>query len=242
MSAFSPLTRAVPYPLRSYVKGFWLQSFRWCPPRALGGLEVCVSSGGGVGTTFLIAHLASYVRCNDRDDKDRLKHMPALPSRGYGQARFVYVCGDPVEATLSLIRRSFAVHQARKNGVLRPRLNVADLDGVLRSGSDPLGLTRNLLSWTDAGATGPAVMVVRYEKLWDVVPAMAEALGLPEAFVATFPERRERQTRFDEVPDQQMQRLREMYAPAYERLEALGDFKTLRWEAAPKDSNGAVAS
>lgn len=239
MSALSPIARAVPYSVRSYVKGFWLQSFRWCPPRALAGLEICVSSGGGVGTTFFIDHLSRFARCNDRDDNDRLKHLPVVPVRGYGAARFVYVCGDPVEATLSLIRRKFAVHQARKNGLLRPRLNVGDLDGVLANGPDPLGLTRNLLRWTDPGPAGPPVMAVRYERLWDVVPVMAEAFGLPEPFVSTFPARKQRQTRFDDVPAEHMKRLRDMYAPAYERLEQLGDLATLRWDTRPQVAVGS---
>lgn len=61
-----------------------------------------VISTGGAGTTFLMKHLSQFLQINDTFDRDRLKHLPRLPTGWLENRRILYVYAKPSEVFLSI--------------------------------------------------------------------------------------------------------------------------------------------
>ncbi|GIG53769.1 hypothetical protein [Demequina activiva] len=135
------------------------------------------------------------------------------PTRMPRGARMLYVFGDPVASTLSVIKRGsdsaewMALH-CEHLGV--PRCAPEDLIG-----RDALRIEEHLRSWLD-GELGP-IAFVRYEALWEHADRISDFAGLP----VTLPQRRERSTSVDQAPPA----LLETYAPMRELVASLPDWQ-----------------
>lgn len=152
--------------------------------------EVVVVSGGGCGTTTLIAHLSVYMRTNLLFDGDGLKHARRIP-RGFQAQKslIVYIRGDIESQIRSLRRRDSLRLQAAKLGGLR---------GIFVS---PKNLAEFIASEIAKQqeifelAADPRVMVVDFPAIFIDASELERFLGLEGTkFARTMPALRARRT------------------------------------------------
>ncbi len=189
------------------------------------GIQVVVGSGGGVGTTFLIEFLARYLSVNDPHDRDGLKHLRLPPLSFDSSLRFVFVHGDPRAAVVSLFRRRFHSAQAAKlqRFAAAPRCPIPygmSLEEYVAQGRDCFAFEAQFDNWYARCLHHPTLFL-RYETIWDNLPALARFLALPDTLMAEFPARRERNQREQAAPVRAG--LDALYGCFAARLEALPD-------------------
>lgn len=190
-------------------------------------INTLVVSYGGVGTTFLMKHLADYRQLNDFYDEDRLKHRGLPPLRFSELPKCIYVYGDPVKAVLSLFRRGYQMAQSQKlqhAGVTRngPIAEGETLDAYARAGIDRFRFEEHFTNWHDRFVLYPTLFV-RYEALFDHVQDIADFLELPTKVVEHFPEKKARTKSAEEIAPETMERLDQMYGGFHARLQLLDD-------------------
>lgn len=151
--------------------------------------KVIVVSPGGVGTTFLMDHLARYTSINSSADSDFLKHLPGVPERwlAKGKSRVIYVHGDFSRAYSSLKRRGWEkINYFKISG--RPAGDLTEDEFILSA-------TSQLNSFCGAANRHPeSVFIVDFDKVWNEKEAIRRFLNLPEDFASSFPARKQRHT------------------------------------------------
>lgn len=190
-------------------------------------IEVLITSHGGVGTSFIMHHIARYRAINAPNDKDGLKHLPIPPVSFNPGIRCVYVFGDPVMATLSLFRRRYHCAQSYKLNCLGSKVPATipiemSVDAYAEQGLDLLKFEAHFRNW-HAKYTIYPTLFIRYEKLWENLEALVSFLGLPESAVTDFPARRPRQTEPEGVSPVTWRKLRQMYASFDHYLSGVAD-------------------
>ncbi len=155
-------------------------------------LDAWVVSPGGVGTTALMSHVAAFLRVNELDDNDGLKHWPRPPLRRIEMSgtKVLFVTGDPAVICRSIKRRRWTATQAMKLGSLSAPL----LSGwrQLRALHDAVEAQRK--SWL--ALTSDRFRAIDYEAIWDSADMLADFFGVEDpAFVKDFPRRRSRLSR-----------------------------------------------
>ena len=189
-------------------------------------VEVVVTSFGGVGTTFLLEHLAKFRVTNHPYDADGLKHLPVPPISRHENVRFLYVFGDPVSATISLFRRGFQRPQSKK--LLRYRISPspvtagATLDEYARAGIDRFRFRFHFYNWYGGYLVHPTLFV-RYETIFNNLSAIVEFLDLPQEFIDSFPKRRVRTSEGIDIRPETMATLELMYGGFAKELGNLPD-------------------
>jgi len=152
-------------------------------------LDIVVVSPGGVGTTFLMQHLAKYKRLNGTYGGDWLKHMPRPPrlDRNADEVRFIFVYGDPDDIEASLRNRGWLNRQGAKLGSVSTVL----LLGSAKSEAFKRAVRRQIRNWTQP--FGSPVLRIQYEEIWSRLDEIAEFVGVADTdFIDTFPERKPR--------------------------------------------------
>ena len=124
-------------------------------------LDVCIVSYGGVGCTALMKVLSRYIRVNNLDDKDGLKHKrsPELDIYQKGKIkRVIYVYNNPMNAVLSLYRRHFHHAQYRKltGQKAPPRFELQD---YISSGEDMFQMNAHFHNWAKGSEKFPILLV-----------------------------------------------------------------------------------
>ena len=184
-------------------------------------IEVLVASYGGVGTTFLIEFLSQFRVTNDRHDGDNLKHLPMPPVSLNHRFRCVYVFGDPVVAAASLFQRDMQHAQSVK--LLQHRRDLSPipdgmaLEAYARAGADRFHFRAHFKNWHERYCVHPTLFL-RHETLWDNLDALSEFLGLPDEAIDAFPEKRERNTKLNDLPPETLAGLERMYGPLRDEL------------------------
>lgn len=150
--------------------------------------SIIVVSPGGVGTTFVIKHIARFAKVNDPYDRDDLKHLPSPPYVVEPEPKVLFISGDPNRSMQSIIRRGwFQIQAAKLGGVLSVLLP----DSTFTRRAYLQCLKRQQHKW--AGYRG-RILFVDFEDLWERATEIQEFLGMPKDFADTFPERRGRNT------------------------------------------------
>ena len=124
-------------------------------------LDVCIVSYGGVGCTALMKVLGRYIRVNNLDDKDGLKHKnsPELDIYQKGKIkRVIYVYNNPMNAVLSLYRRHFHRAQYRKLTGKKAPPNFK-LQDYISSGEDLFQMKSHFHNWTKGSQKFPILLV-----------------------------------------------------------------------------------
>lgn len=189
-------------------------------------LDVLVVSSGGVGTTFLLKAIGKFLRVNDPDNKDGLKHLPLPPiPQGVGP-KVIYVYGDPILASLSLFRRKYhhtlskiTQHFHRKGYIVPYDATIQD---YLNQPAEGLYFQRHFQNWRRIPTAYP-VLFLRYASIHDELPRLADYLELGEDFITSFPPRRERQSRLANLEPKVRQGLQERYGAWQQAQKALRD-------------------
>lgn len=124
-------------------------------------LDVCVVSYGGVGCTALMTVLSKFIRVNNKDDKDGLKHKnsPELNIyKGSKIKRVIYVYNNPMNAVLSLFRRHYQRAQHKKlTGRKAPE--GLTLKQYVESGIDMFEMEQHFNNWAQGSTKFPILLV-----------------------------------------------------------------------------------
>lgn len=194
-------------------------------------IEVVVVSFGGVGTTFLMEHLARYKKVNCSDDTDGLKHVSIPPLSRNPELKLVYIFGDPRTAAISLFERKF--HQAQYHKLQRldytsprPPSREMTVETYARQDRDLLGFQQHFTNWYRGYPAHRPIMFLRYERLHHNLDKLAEFLQLPAEFVSSFPEMVSRKSSLDEWDRETRQGLDRMHQSFLAELEQVGDCVT----------------
>jgi hypothetical protein len=175
---------------------------------------------------MLIDFLTNFVRCNSAADDDGIKHLAYPPISTNDQLRIIFLYGDPIQATLSLFRRSYHGPQSRKllHGYMSPPYlsNRTSLKEYADRGVDHFKFESHFDRWLCSTHPHP-ILFIEFESLWDNLTRLLDFVGLPETYARQFPERRERNTSLGEVSPYVMGGLRSMYGDFRHRLRAFPD-------------------
>ncbi|WP_412507234.1 hypothetical protein [Roseovarius sp. SYSU LYC5161] len=160
--------------------------------RDVGDIDVVICSPGGVATTMLLEHLACFVRTNDKDDRDTLKHVPdpeLLLSDPKFQGRILYIYGDIDSTVASIERRGWIRIQGAKLG---------SMSAVILSHTASRHAFENAVAaqiQTFLGCKDPRLMTMRFEAIWENTERLSDFLGIEDPkFLEKFPQRKRRQT------------------------------------------------
>jgi len=103
--------------------------------------------------------------------------------------RILYIYKDPVEALVSRYGFGHCIHIQGDCGQER---DWPKLDGYARAQADRMKLMAHFNSYMHPEQQRKfPIVAVNYHKLWDNLPALMQALGLPESLIQTFPPRTE---------------------------------------------------
>ena len=191
-------------------------------------VEVVVASSGGVGTTFLLRHLALYKQTNHIFDDDGIKHSPLPPIAFNRNSKFVYIYGNPQTAAISLFRRNFH-HLASIKSQKFERTNVSPipqnmtLQEYADRGIDKFHFRNHFYNWYDKYLSVCPTMFVRYETIFDNVDSLVEFLDLPKDCVDSFPKKKKRASTIAGIPLKTRQQLNLMYGNLSDEFEKLDD-------------------
>ncbi len=149
-----------------------------------------VISPGGVASTAVMLHLGRFVRLNDPDDQDGLKHMPWPPSQIHPDTRVLFIYGDVDLSVASLKRRDYLGSQAAK---LRAPLGVLAF-GKWREFFVARAIRRQIQSWQNAAADGKCrLLFVSQDEIWESAARIAKHFGISDpCFCDDFPKKRRR--------------------------------------------------
>ncbi len=189
-------------------------------------MDLLVTSGGGVGTTFVIDFLSKYRQCNNRDDKDGFKHRDRPTPSPNPWFKAIYVFGNPVNAIYSLFRREYHHEESYKlllnHRHLDPIPARMTLDEFAAEGVDRFLFERHFRNWHERFYQYP-VMFIRYEKIWENLEPLLDFAGIPMSEIEKFPEQKERKTQLDQIPDWTKANMRKIYGEFHDYLEAQPD-------------------
>ncbi len=133
----------------------------------MGIYDVCVVSFGGVGCTSLMKVLRKFLRTNDVNDKDGLKHgrTPNLPIyQKHKINSVIYVYNNPINAVLSIYRRNFQKAQYKKLTGKNMDEDIK-LDEYIESEIDIFMLERHFDNWK-AGCNRFPILMVNSAKMY----------------------------------------------------------------------------
>lgn len=159
-------------------------------------IDVMIVSSGGVGTTFLSKAIGTYLKTNDPDNKDGLKHLPVPPiNRSGKEIKAIYVFGDPLLATVSLFRRRYHHAQSVATQRFYPKTFIVPVEMPLPTyvAGETKGVfhQRSFENWRELPRSYP-VLFVRYDDIHEELKTIQAFLGLPDQFIKDFPPKRER--------------------------------------------------
>ncbi|QWC56615.1 hypothetical protein F7D01_05465 [Erythrobacter sp. 3-20A1M] len=198
--------------------------------------DAIMVSYGGSGTTFILQYLSQYLAVNSWDShNDGIKHAnrpdhPIFEPLQIGKC--VYVYSDPIQAVLSLFRREFQSHMSLKltdegyssvreyNRRTKGQGESFTLEEMLDAGEDRFGIIRHWRNWNDIPVRFPTLFV-RFEHLYENLPAFFDFLELTEEQRAAFPPQRKRLSSVSQVDDATRDALRAIYGEVYDEMERL---------------------
>ena len=117
--------------------------------------------------------------------------LPKVDEANYDDYRYIYIFKDPVEGLVSRYGYGHCMHVGGDCG--KDDKGFPNLEQYANDGKDFFKISDFFDHWTTEGYGGRKypVITVNYHKIWDNVPAVVEALGLPSNLASTFPKRTE---------------------------------------------------
>ncbi|GMH69904.1 hypothetical protein TrST_g14122 [Triparma strigata] len=117
------------------------------------------------------------------------KDTALIPKDKYDDFRYVYIFKDPVEGLVSRYGHGHCVHVG---GDCSSEQNFPTLDQYASGGKDSFHISNFFDKWTTSDPSREyPVLAINYHKIWDNVPSIVEALGLPASYAQSFPKRTE---------------------------------------------------
>jgi hypothetical protein len=185
-----------------------------------------ITSFGGCGTTALYDHVAAAgLDVPETIGQFPFKHQRIPPDSEQVPASFrvVYICGDPRNAVLSVLRRHGAAWYYRVMRLEDPppeaMRRLSSLESFLAAGIDDFRIEDHLERWLARKPSGYPVLCVRYETLHQVWQRVADFIGLPSGYPSLPLKRRNSDWRT--LPHDARMQLDRMYGPLARRIFAL---------------------
>ena len=186
-----------------------------------------IASGGGVATTTLHDFFGAPEDC---------KHCPEPPSDP-GISKAIFITGDPTVQIRSFYNRNYLIREdtlwvryhCRRMGGDYEKINFDwSLSDYLENGEDIFQLERQFDKWTGNFSLTRSppppppypILIVKYDNLWENLPAIFEFLNWDPQMIKQFPAKRERaaypplSARDKENMEKIYGRLREKYVAA----------------------------
>jgi hypothetical protein len=157
----------------------------------LKGIDLWIASPGGVGTTFLMEYIKTWVKTNDVHDMDGLKHWPKPPVRADLESapQMIFVTGNPDDIVASIVRRRWLRTQSAKIGSVGGAL----LKGRQQHEAFRRAVHSQISAWKSCGSD--KVLVVEYDDIWRRSAEIARHARIHDAsFNENFPPRRQRKS------------------------------------------------
>ena len=164
------------------------------------------------------------------------KHMRCPPRDHTVQKGFraLYVVADPRDAMLSVFRRGYQHwHIQRLEGDVASWNFSWDLEQFLSCGHDHFRLREHLDNWIKA-RRGYPIMIIKYEALWEQLPAVFEFFDAPPARVEESPRRTRRKTNWKSEAKEIIEALNRIYGDLAEDIATMADVNILL----PEKSHG----
>lgn len=172
---------------------------RVIPRRVRVPSSACIVSPGGVATTMLLEHTATYAIVNDANDRDGVKHALRLQGGGKFPIKVLYVCPNDTAWISSLDRRGYLTAHAGQLGAVGYFLKFQSssrIDSLTKAAHRQLRYLEK---------DSEDVRVINPEDMWTQTHEIADFLGIQDpGFEREFPSRQER--RSESRPD--LRRLR----------------------------------
>lgn len=174
------------------------------------------------------------------------KHQLSPPpdSRTPAGFRAIYLYSDPRNIVLSVFRRNIQHCHLERMGQVSRRFGIPverparnpdswKLQDLLNLESDPFRIQEQFLNWTKAKRDYP-IMIVQFDSLWSRLPELFSFTGLPTQKMNSFPERRKRHSRWQDLEAEGKKRLNGMYEDIVQQVGEYPDFTIRRTGAASK--------
>lgn len=179
-------------------------------------IEIIVTSPGGVGTTFLIKFLNDHgVKTNHPHNGDKLKHLYKPIQKKLKNTKFIYLIGNPVELSLSLLNRNFfELHCLIHGNYSLPPDKKIDINTVINSGTDFLNLNNLFKNWTTNTNHKNKCLIIDFDHLWMNKNLILNFCGISS--IKKFPEKKERNSNLNKLSKRQLKALNLVYKKAFE--------------------------
>lgn len=191
-------------------------------------LDLVVTSYGGAGTTFFMEFLSQFKTINHVYDAGNLKHTAYPPVSIIPSQKFIYIFGDPIHATISLFQRNFHHLQSIKiqqgSNINSPIPETMTLEEYAAEGIDRFGFRSHFYNWYDHSSLNPTLFV-RYETLFENLPAIFDFLDLPQSGIDTFPKKKTRASLAKKIPAETLRQLKNMYGEFQNELSSIPDIE-----------------
>lgn len=191
-------------------------------------LDLVVTSYGGAGTTFFMEFLSRFKTINHLYDVGNLKHTAYPPVSIVPSQKFIYIFGDPIHATISLFQRNFHHLQSIKtqqgSNIHSPIPENITLEQYASEGIDRFGFRNHFYNWYNHSSFNPTLFL-RYETLFENLPAIFDFLDLPESAIAEFPQKKRRASLAKEIPAETLRQLKNMYGKFQNELSTIPDIE-----------------
>jgi len=201
--------------------------------------KVQACSFGGCGTTLLYNFFRKIkVDISSEPDAGRWKHMPYPPATP-GNPDFklrddykaVYIFGNPMNALASLFKRKHHVYHPVRTGFGPKKLdNKMKLEDYLKTNKEDIfKLEFHFDNWTTCPKEGRAypILLLKYETLWNNLPALLEFLDIPQEKRPLFPKKKARSSNWTTLPEEIKNSLYERYGTLAEKIEKQPEFKII---------------
>ncbi|WP_234572570.1 sulfotransferase domain-containing protein [Rhodohalobacter sp. 614A] len=191
-------------------------------------LDVVVTSYGGAGTTFFMEFLSQFRTINHLHDTGNLKHTAYPPVSIKPSQKFIYLFGDPIHATISLFNRNFhhlhSIKIQQGSNINSPIPESMTLEEYATEGVDRFGFCNHFYNWYRSTSLNP-ILFIRYETLYENLPAIFDFLELPQSALEMFPERKVRNSVEKEISSETLRQLENMYGKFQNELSKIPDIE-----------------
>ena len=179
-------------------------------------IEIIVTSPGGVGTTFLIKFLNDHgVKTNQPHNSDKLKHLYKPIQRKLKNTKFIYIIGNPIEISLSLLNRNFfKLHCLIHGNYSLPTNKKIDINSVIDSKKDFLNLNNLFKNWITTKNHKNKCLIIDFDRLWVNKNLILDFCGINTDY--TLPEKKERNTNLGSLSKRELKVLNLIYEKAFE--------------------------
>ncbi len=190
-------------------------------------IEFIVCSPGGAGTSMLIEFLSKYYKTNHPHNGDRLKHIVRPYLKRFKDVKVIYIIGNPIETTLSLLNRGFFKPHYSIHGQFKalPKGKLT-LESIVNSDADYLNLNKLYANWLNPKFHHNKCLVIDFDHLWNNLDVLLDFCQLKDE-KKNFPPKKERSSKINELPAEIRLSLERKYSRAIglrENLIAKGGF------------------